>query len=211
MGNALSIHSSLAPAALLRVLNGTAPDIVFSAATAVQESFRVRSAVRRVYRYFQAEGAHDFREWPKVARLFAGRVDVRSLGRGLPVGAPVWRTIESVTVSPGPEGAVLEVRAPSFVWGMVRKIVAALREVEAGRVSINRLGAALQGRIRLTLPMAEPEPLVLWDVEYGIPWEYFWAGPNRHQLAWERARRENLWTRQQVLGLILSRASTPGN
>ena len=150
-------------------------------------------------RYFQAPGSYDFQKWRDVACLFPGKIDVRSLGRALPAGAPVWRTVESVTVSPHLGGAVIEIRAPSFVWGMVRKIVATFREVDAGRVSIDRLEEALQGRARLTLPIAEPEPLLLWDVEYPLPWENTWAGPNRHQLAWEKAVRENLSARQAFL------------
>ncbi len=205
VGNALALTSSLPPNALLRVLNGVEPDIDFTAARAVPESFRVRAAIRRVYRYFQAEGAHDTRKWSEVARHFSGSVDVRSFGRALPAGSPVWRTIESVTVTSRPGGTVVELRAPSFVWGMARKIVAALREVEAGRVSVDRLDAALQGWTRLTLPMAESEPLVLWNVEYDLPWEYFWAGPNRHQLAWERSSRENLWSHREILDLFTSR------
>jgi hypothetical protein len=82
---------------------------------------------------------------------------------------------------------------------MVRKIVAALREVEEGRLSVARLEAALHGRTRLTLPMAEPERLVLWEVEYPLPWQHHWAGPNRHQARWETLARENLWVRQELL------------
>ena len=160
VGNALTLTSALPPNALLRVLNGVEPDIDFTAARAVPESFRVRAAIRRVYRYFPGRRAPmTSSKWTDVARHFSGSVDVRSFGRALPAGSPVWRTIESVTVTSRPGGTVVELRAPSFVWGMVRKIVAALREVEAGRVSVDRLDAALQGWTRLTLPMAESEPL----------------------------------------------------
>lgn len=202
VGNALTLRSSLSPAPLLRALNGTAPDMAFFATTAVPESFRVRAATRRVYRYFEPTGAHDFDRWAEIARRFSGRVDVRSFGRGLPSDAPVWRTVESVGVSPVPGGAEIELRAPSFVWGMVRKIVATLREVEAGRISFERLDRALRGELRLTVPMAEPEALVLWDVEFGLPWTHSWNGPNRHQLAWLQSTRRNLWMRGELLDAL---------
>jgi len=205
-GNALGMHSPLAAPALLRSLNGISPSIFFTAASEVPESFRIRSATRRVYRYFEPAAGQDFGVWREVARQFSGPIDVRSFGRAVPAIEPVWRTVEAVSVTLRPGGAVVEVRAPSFVWGMVRKIVAALREVEVGRLPIDRLEAALHGRTRLTLPLAEPERLVLWDVEYPIPWQYRWTGPNRHQGRWEASAREDLWVRQELLGAFRSGA-----
>jgi len=206
VGNALTLTSLLPPSALLRALNGIAPDIAFTAASEVPDAFRVRKAVRRVYRYYEPAQGHDFAVWQSTARRFSGTVDVRSLGRGVPAAAPVWRDLESVTVTPRTGGATVEIRAPSFVWGMVRKIISALREVEAGRVSLDQLEAALRGRTRLTLPMAEPERLVLWDVEFPIPWQHRWAGPNRHQARWERLARDSLWAREALLEGLTSAA-----
>lgn len=208
VGNALALSSSFTSPSLLRALNGTQPEIFFTAVSAVSDSFRVRSAVARVYRYFEPAGSHDFLLWEQVARRFSGPIDVRSFGRAVPATAPVWRRVESVTVTPNPGGATVEIRAPSFVWGMVRKIVAAFREVEAGRVPLNRLEAAIHGRVRLTLPMAEPERLVLWDVDFGIPWECAWNGPNRHQVAWETSTRNQVYVRRELLGAFLSDRSS---
>ena len=93
---------------------------------------------------------------------------------------------------------MIEVRAPSFVWGMVRKIVAALREYDAARVSLDELSAALRGEIRLPLPLAEPERLILWEVEYPLTWMFRWPGPNRRQAEWIRATVDALWSRARV-------------
>lgn len=204
VANALTLSSPRAAPALFRSLNGIAPDIAFTAASEVSEGFRVRSATRRVYRYFEPLGDHDLAVWRDAAARFSGPIDVRSFGRALPTAEPVWRTLEAVTVTLRPGGAIVEVRAPSFVWGMVRKIVAALREVDAGRLSVEQLEAALHGRARLTLPLAEPERLVLWNVEFPLPWQHRWAGPNRHQSRWERAAREDLWVRQELLAAFVS-------
>jgi tRNA U38,U39,U40 pseudouridine synthase TruA len=112
---------------------------------------------------------------------------------------PTWKLLESVTVTEIEEGVSVEVRAPSFVWGMVRKIVGALREYDQGRLPLARIEAAIEGRERLTLPMAEPEGLVLWEVEYPIRWETQWAGPNRHQDEFVRKARRGQWVRNAVL------------
>ncbi len=97
---------------------------------------------------------------------------------------------------------MIEVRAPSFVWGMVRKIVAALREVDSERLSISRLRDAVEGATRLTLPLAEPEPLVLWEVEYPMAWEHVWTGPNLHQARGLELARTALWVRDRVLNAV---------
>jgi tRNA pseudouridine38-40 synthase len=199
VGNALTVDSSLPGPTLLKSLNGISPELFFTAAAEVPEEFRVRRAARRVYRYFEPTAPHDLRRVAEAARSFVGSVDVRSFGRGLPTSTPVWRSVESVRLLARTGGVVVEVVAPSFVWGMVRKVVAALREVDAGRLTVPRLTASLAGAERLTLPMAEPEPLVLWTVEYNVPWEFFWNGPNRHQARRWNTLRDGLVARQRVL------------
>ena len=208
VGNALTLESSFSGSTLLRSLNGIAPDIFFTAASEVPEGFRERGAIRRIYRYFEPTPPQDLRRVIEAGRLFTGTVDVRSFGRGLPSSTPVWRSIEAVRLLSESDGVVVEVRAPSFVWGMVRKVVAALREVDAGRLTMSRLVDALAGAERLTLPMAEPEPLVLWTVEYDVPWEFFWNGPNRHQARWWNTVQDGLVARRRVLeALAEGRAS----
>jgi len=200
--NALTVTSERTGSALLRGFNGIAPDIYCTAASPVPEGFRVRRAVRRVYRYFEPRDSGSCERWREAAELFRGDVDVRSFGRGLRADTPTVRTIEAVEVRAAPGGLVVEFRAPSFVWGMVRKIVGALREHEAGRLSLSRLRAALEGRERLTLPLAEPERLVLWEVEYPVEWTVSWAGPNRHQTRRATEDQDALWVRREVLDAL---------
>jgi tRNA pseudouridine38-40 synthase len=200
--NALALTSELAPRTLLRALNGIAPEVWWTAAAPLAETARIRGALRRTYRYYEPGPFREPAHRARAAEQFAGRVDVRSFGRGLPSEGPVWREVESVTLRPLGPGEVVEVVAPSFVWGMVRKIVGALREVDAGRLPLAHLESALAGRVRLTLPMAAPEPLVLWEVEYPDPWTDFWTGPNPSQARWASGQREGLWARTQVLGAL---------
>jgi tRNA pseudouridine38-40 synthase len=197
--NALALRAPTTGTELLRRLNGIDPDLVFTAAAPIPEEFRVRRATRRVYRYYDGGPCPDAASRDAAARLFVGTVDVRSFGRSIASDAPAWRTVESVVVVPEGEASRIEVRAPSFVWGMVRKIVGALREVDAGRLTLPRLRAALAGTARLTLPMAEPEPLVLWEVEYDRPWTVRWPGPTRAQRAAARTHRHATWARARVL------------
>lgn len=180
--NALALTSALPPGAVLRALNGIAPDIFFTALVPVLEGFSPRSTTGRWYRYFEPAEGHQLERWQGAAARFRGEIDVRSFGRDLPIARPSIRRIESVRVRRSiRRWFIVDVRAPSFVWGMVRKIIAALRQVDAGSLSLSGLEAALRGQHRLTLPLAEPEGLVLWDVTYEAPWVREWTGPNRRQ------------------------------
>lgn len=198
--NVLALSSELSGSALLRRLNTVSPAMFFTAISPAPAEFRVRRASRRVYRFFDPTPAQRPETWVRAAERLRGRVDVRSLGRGLPSHSPVWRTIERVTVDPFGEGRRVEVVAASFVWGMVRKIVGALREIDAGRLSLPRLEAALAGQERLTLPMAEPDGLVLWDVAYPkIVWQAPGARPSRYQERFVRRLRAAYWQRGAVV------------
>ena len=198
-GNALTLVSPLSGPTLLRSLNGIDPNVFFTAATEIPSDFRVRRPTRRVYRYYSAEPFLRYDRVEQAARLFSGEVDVRSFGRAIPAGAPALRTVEHVRVHGSEEGCEIEIAAPSFVWGMVRKMVAALREVDSGRLTVPRLRSALEGSVRLSLPMADPEPLVLWDVEYPLSWKFRWTGPNRAQTAARMRRESRLRTERRLI------------
>jgi tRNA pseudouridine38-40 synthase len=203
--NALTLSSSLPAAAVLRALNGIAPDIFFTAASEVPPGFSARSATRRWYRYFEPADDHRLDRWRAAARKFRGEVDVRSFGRDLSADRPAIRSIDSIRVrESGRRWFVVDVQAPAFVWGMVRKIIAALRRVDDGSLSLSQLEAALRGDRRLTLPLAEPEGLVLWEVTYPVKWSLEWRGPNRSQERYleELMRRVRL---RGVIGRSLSR------
>jgi tRNA pseudouridine(38-40) synthase len=200
--NVLAIESELPGAALLRTLNGIAPEIYFTAAAPISPDFRIRAATRRTYRYFEPPGDQRLAVWRRACRWFVGDVDVRSFGRAIDARAALVRTIESIRVDPVGGGFEVEITAPSFVWNEVRKIVAALRWVDAGRLTEERLRAALRGTARLTLPLAEPERLILWDMELPIEWTTTWSGPNRQQTAHLADQRAFAWTRDRILDAL---------
>ncbi len=210
-GNALALDSELGAVPLLRALNGISPRMFFTASREIDDGYRVRAAVRRHYRYFDSPGSGSAAARAAAARLFRGTVDVRSFGRGLPTDRCTYRAVDSVTVRESARGLRIDVFARSYVWGMVRKIVGAIHEVDAGRLPLDELRRALAGELRLTLPMAAPEPLVLWEVEYREPWTHRWAGPNRHQLRWWSDERLSLDRRRRVLEGLTPGPGRPGS
>ncbi|MCI4326549.1 MAG: hypothetical protein L3K16_02795 [Thermoplasmata archaeon] len=169
-GNAVTVTSPRPAASLLRALNAVRPEVFFSAAVAVDESFRPRAARSRTYRYAEVEPVGTLAEYRSAASAVVGRIDVRSFGRGIPSDRPAIRIVDRFDVTAASRGFRLEVTARSFVWGMVRKLVAGVRSVAAGDLAEATFRSALAGERRLTVGLAEPEPLVLWDVDYGRPW-----------------------------------------
>ena len=208
-GNALTVSSTLPASAVLRALNGIAPEIFFTAIREVPAEFSARAATERWYRYFEPAEGHHLDRWTEAAAKIRGEVDLRSFGRDLPVDHPTLRTVQEVRVRRfGARWFFVDLRAPSFVWGMVRKVVAALRKVDDGSLSLSRLEGALQGEHRLTLPLAEPDGLVLWNVRYPVKWSQQWGGPNRSQSRYfaERVRRARI--REAVARNLLQRPNT---
>ncbi|MCI4360318.1 MAG: hypothetical protein L3J91_01300 [Thermoplasmata archaeon] len=169
--NALLMTSSLAGSSLLRALNAVNAEIFFSAARSVPAGFSVRTARSRSYRYYEPAAGRHVDRWTAAAALFHDFIDVRSFGRDVASTSPVWRKIDRVTAVRGRGLIRVDLRAPSFEWHEVRKIVAGLRSYDEGKIGLGDLQDAIEGRRRLTLPMAEPERLVLWDVRYEKGWD----------------------------------------
>jgi tRNA pseudouridine38-40 synthase len=169
-GNALLLPSSLPAPRLLRALNGLVPEVFFTHARAVEPGFLPRRATGRTYRYLEPARYHDLGRWKELARGFVGTWDVRSFGRGLPPDVATLRTVNRVEVAREGPWLVVEFEGRSFVWGMVRKIVAAMRAAEAGEITETELDAARRGESRLAIPLAEPQGLILWEVHYPFRW-----------------------------------------
>jgi tRNA U38,U39,U40 pseudouridine synthase TruA len=126
----------------------------------------------------------------------------------MPRSTPTFRTVDAVEPKISLGWLVLDVRARAFAWGMVRKIVTALREVESGRLELADLSEAARGRRPLALSMAAPDRLVLWETKYPVRWaaKRTGAGPRPDRWLEEgivsataRARiLTELWSSQRV-------------
>ena len=182
-GNALTVSSRLPAGALLRAMNGLAPTIFFTAARPVSADFRVREAQWREYRYFLVGGRTRATRLSRLAARLPSMLDVRTFGRGIPVARADLRPLERLRVRFDGNGVRIDVRARSFVWGMVRKIVGGLLQCEAGRLPLRALIESAEGTHRLTLPLAPADALLLWEVRYPARWTTLYAPHSREQEA----------------------------
>ena len=164
VGNVIAFNSSLAADAALGAFNDKARDVWAWAVAEVPLSFHPRHARERWYRY------HLYDPYPieglrQAGRLFEGEHDLRSFTSDPPRGL---HTLRSVTVGRKGAAILVDVRAPSFRRGMVRRMVAAMVGVARGRVSLEELRTALAG-VRGDFGTMPPEPLFLMDVDYDFP------------------------------------------
>jgi tRNA pseudouridine38-40 synthase len=202
--NALALTSPLPAPALLRALNGLAPEVFFTEAREVDARFAVRSASWREYHYFEPSAGRAPARWRELLPNLSGkRIDVRSFGRSIPGVQPQWRPIDRVAVVERTGYFRFEIRAPGFVWGMVRKLVSAFRAVERGELPAEEFRSALEGRSRLALPLAEPERLLLWEVDFGLPRGVLAVRPSRGQRRYFGQQLEDSALRAPFLGQLL--------
>jgi tRNA pseudouridine38-40 synthase len=203
-GNALALESRRSGRELLRTLNAIAPEIFFLRAVAIPESFRVRSARSREYRYFLDRNEPGVAEWDALALAFTGGpIDIRSFARSAPAHGPSWRTVDRIGILQGPSGPQLQIVARGFAWGMIRKMVQAFREVASGALSPVHLREAIRGDRRLPLALAPPEPLVLWEVDYDLVWEHLSPGAPARQTRYFRSQWAEATARTAVLAELI--------
>jgi tRNA pseudouridine(38-40) synthase len=192
----------LPAASLLRGLNGLSPKIYFTAAREVPPDFRVRKASWREYRYYLPGDRRQADRLRRIASHLPAEVDVRSFGRGFAASDPVLRPIDRLRVSFEESGVRIDIRAPSFVWGMVRKIVAGLLECEEARLPLTELIEGATGVRRLTLPLAPADGLVLWEVRYPGRWTVRYSRRTREQATHLRESRRRAEVRARMVKLL---------
>jgi tRNA pseudouridine(38-40) synthase len=201
-GNTLALTLALAPEAALRAVNGISPAIRFTHLAEIPDRFDPRAVRSRRYRYWERPARAVPARWRAAARILSGRIDVRSFGRGVPAERPLWRALDELTPRIEQGWLVLDVEARSFVWGMVRKLVSALRATEEGTLSLAELRAAVAGRRRLALPLAEPERLVLWETRATVPWSIERTTPTPRQGRHALAEIRSAGARARVLAAV---------
>lgn len=166
LGNVVSFSTSLTGASAARVLNTLHPSILCFGWAEVPRGFQPRHARERWYRYLEpAEGRH-LATWKEVCTLFVGVHDFESFSRRDDPPKPSLGELTHCSVQEMDGFLAVDVRAPLFRWNQVRKMVAAMGLVDEGRLTAGKIERALRGEVRIDLPLAPPDRLVLMEVVY---------------------------------------------
>lgn len=164
IGNVIAFDTSLPPDAVVGAFNDRARDVWAWAVADVPDGFHPRHAKERWYRYYISEDLQVAR-LREAAALFEGMHDMRSFTSDPPAGP--FR-VNRVDVSREEDAVVIDLTAPSFRRGLVRRIVAAVIAHAQGKASLATIDAALQGEPR-DFGIAPAEDLLLMDVRYDVP------------------------------------------
>ncbi len=163
ISNVVAFDTNFRPEELPKALNANTEHIFFHGWSEVDMEFDPRRAKMRWYRY-HLFGEHDIDAMKEVAKLFIGKHDFSGFARMEDGKNPV-RSIESIEFHEDSGLYVLDIRAQSFLWQMVRRLVGAMFSVEMGERSVEDVKRALSGE-KVIFRIAEPEPLFLMSVDY---------------------------------------------
>ena len=164
-GNVLAFNTDFRGDEILSALNANLEEIWFYGIKEVESPFNPRHAMERWYKYYLFEEGMDLKSLEEYAKIFLGMHDFSNFAR-IEEGKNPARTIETIEISKENEFIIIDFKAQSFLWQMVRRIVKAMMDAVQGKLPFNDLKNALNGKQKVDFGVAPPEPLILMDVKY---------------------------------------------
>ena len=165
LGNIVSVRSSFSLSELCPAINSEMEDVWAYSAIEVPDGFNPRAARHRWYRYHLPKQDQDLKLMRQIASRFVGIHDFSSYAH-VDDRNPM-RKIDSIDISDSDFFHIIDFRAESYLWNMVRRIVWMMNEGSSGRIPHETIGPeATKKPVRLGL--SPPEYLVLMDIDCGI-------------------------------------------
>ncbi len=178
VGNVIAFNTDLKKDALVGIFNSYARDVWAWAVASVPDGFNARHAVQRWYRYHLPYDI-DVERARTAATLFKGRHDFKRFAR---VKTGTVKTIDSIDLSKIAPFVTLDVKGQSFLWSMVRRIVAAIILYSKGDAERAEIQAALAGE-EIDFGLAPAAPLTLIDVRYDFDFKEIYTEKVRADLS----------------------------
>lgn len=163
LGNIISFRTAFPVASLCSAINSEMDGVWAYSAVAVPSEFNPRAARQRWYRYYLAKSGQDRRLLDELARRFVGVHDFSGYARR--DNRNPMRKIDSIDISAAEMFHVIDFRAESFLWNMVRRIVWMVNEGSSGRIPVKSVGPAEKPH---RIGLAPAEYLVLMDIDCGM-------------------------------------------
>ncbi|MCK5292440.1 MAG: tRNA pseudouridine(38-40) synthase TruA [Thermoplasmata archaeon] len=167
VGNVAAIDTGFKKGEMLKALNSNIEDTYFWGIAEVENDFNPRYARQRWYRYHLDKDL-DLDMLREASGLFLGEHDFRSFCKK--DDKPTGRTVDSVALTKNEEFIKFDIKAQSFLWNMVRRIVSAVVKYAVGEISGEDIENALGGEER-DFGLMPAHPLFLMDVSYGFEFD----------------------------------------
>ena len=178
LGNVLSVNTEFRRGEIIPALNASLSGIWFYGISDMPDSFMPRHANKRRYVYYLPAEGRDLAALKKASRYFIGQHDFWNFCYNVKGKDPV-RIVSKIEIRKSGRYVTVEMEAPSFLWGMVRKVVAAILKVESGEKALSDIRDTLEGGKRCDFGVAPPEFLVLSDVCYDFEFDIAGKTKNR--------------------------------
>lgn len=163
--NVVSFSTDFPLKAVCSAVNSQAEDLWTYSAVRVPEDFNPRWARRRWYRYYLRKSAQDIGLMRRLVERFEGTHDFSGFSRK-DDRDPI-RTIDSIEISDANQFIVIDFKAESYLWNMVRRIVWMIDAGSAGAIDEECIGPEVTKSPR-RIGLAPAESLLLMDVECGV-------------------------------------------
>ena len=142
----------------------------------VPYNFKPRFAESRYYRYVLVDDPLDGRDLDvdkmiKASKIFKGTHNFSNFSKRNE-RSPI-RTIKDIKIIEKNGLILVDVIGESFLWNMVRRMVAVLLKVGKGQMELNEVTELLNSISYAPIFLVPPEGLILMDVKYdGVEFEY---------------------------------------
>ena len=163
--NVVSFTTDFPLKALCSAVNSHAEDLWTYSAVRVPVDFNPRWARRRWYRYHLRKNAQDIGLMRTFAERFEGTHDFSGFSRK-DDRDPI-RTIDSIEVSDADRFILVDFKAESYLWNMVRRVVWMIDAGSVGSIDEGCIGPEATRRPR-RIGLAPAEFLLLMDVDCGV-------------------------------------------
>ena len=163
--NIVSFSTAFPTKSLCAAMNSNMRCVWAYGVSEVRDDFNPRWARQRWYRYHLPVADRDLRLMRRLASRFEGEHDFSAFARKSDRN-PV-RTIDSIDVTEHGHLILLDFRAESFLWNMIRRIVWALDAASMHEMDPDLVRPEI-GRRPGRTGLAPAEALVLMDVDCGV-------------------------------------------
>lgn len=165
IGNIVSFQTAFPIGQICPAINSEIEDVWAYSAVPVPDDFNPRLARQRWYRYHLGRADQDEGLMDEIASRFVGVHDFS--GHARRDGRNPMRKIDSIKISRSPMFYLLDFKAESFLWNMVRRIVWMINECSCGRMPMESIGPEPKRKPN-RIGLAPPEYLVLMDIDVGL-------------------------------------------